>query len=104
MISERCEPAEFVRAAQAWDRSRLDRELEREIAAAELVRDRAGLGSGTSPSRCHQYIAFLRQLRQWLIAAQLPRPRRHGTRELITAVARALAEKGQLDPKAMDAL
>jgi hypothetical protein len=104
MISERCEPAEFVQAALSWDRLRLDTGLEQELAAAELVRDRARLGQGTLPSRCHHYVAFLRQLRQWLHTGQFPRQGRRRTRELIAILARALVAKGQLDPKATEAL
>jgi hypothetical protein len=104
MISERCEPAEFVDAALGWGRQRLDVELDQEIAAAELARTRAKMGLGPPPPGCHHYHAFLQQMRQWLRTGQFPRQGRRRTRELLAILGRAMAANGQLDPKAVEAL
>ena len=104
MVSERCDPAEFVQAAVAWSRLRLDTELEQEIAAAELARDRWRMRLGKAVPGCHTYLAFLRQLRQWLETGTFPRQGRRHTRELFAVLGEGLAAKGQLDPKVLEAL
>jgi hypothetical protein len=104
MVSERCEPLEFVQAAVAWSRLRLDSELDQEIAAAELARDRARIGFGAAPSNCHRYLVFLRQMREWLRTGEFPRQGRRRSRELLAVLGAALVARGQLDPRAIEAL
>ena len=104
MVSERCDPAEFVQAAVAWGRLRLDTELEQEIAAAELARDRWRMRLGDAVPGCHRYLAFLRQLRQWLQTGTFPRQGRRQTRELLAVLGGALVANGQIDPKVVEAL
>ena len=104
MISESCEPAEFVHAAKAWDWLRLEAEIEQEVVAAELAKERMRLRLAPAPRTCHAYLLFLRQLSHWLQTGAFPRQGRRRSRQLIAEVAERLAAKGQVDRSAVDAL
>ena len=97
MVSERCDPDEFVQAAAGWSRLRLESELRQEIAAAELARDRGRSGLATTPDGCYRYLAFLRQLDTWLQTGTFPKQGRRRTRALITTLAEAMVSSGRLD-------
>jgi hypothetical protein len=99
VISERCDPGEFVRSAAGWPRLRLEAELERELERASLACHRALLQRrGVPPVGCAAYMNFLKRLRDWLRTGRAPRSLRREPRELMAVVGQALAERGQLDP------
>ena len=84
-----------------WERLRLEAELERELRDAELICGKAWVARERPPRSCRAYVAFLRRLQEWLRSGTAPRHTRRDTRELMHAVATALAARGQADPAAV---
>ena len=104
MISESCDPAEFVRAAVGWDRMRLEAELDRELAAAELECDRAQIAGGRVRAGSSGYINFLKRARAWLQSGHVSPQMRREIKALLMTLAEALVARGQLDEAALASL
>jgi hypothetical protein len=104
LISEHYDPADFVRAAVAWDRLRLEAEVERELEAAELTCERAWLEKKPTPHSCPTYVNFLRRVRDWLRSGAVSRQMRRDTRAHMFTIAEALVSRGQLERSAMSGL
>jgi hypothetical protein len=104
LVSEACDPAEFVRAAVAWDRARVEAEVERELRAALLLWETSFFAKARPPRGCRPYANFLARLREWIGSGVAPRYARRDTRELLLAVSEALVRRGQMDPAALAAL
>jgi hypothetical protein len=104
LISEHFEPQEFVRAALAWNRLRLESELERELREAELLGERAWVSRERPPHACRAYVTFLRRLSDWLGTGVAPRHSRRETRALMLTLGQSLLTRGQVEPSALNHL
>ena len=104
MISESCDPAEFVRAAVGWDRMRLEAELDRELAAAELECDKARATGDRFRPGSSSYITFLKRARTWLDSGHVSPQMRRETKALLLTLAESLAARGQIEEAKLQAL
>lgn len=104
MISESCDPAEFVCAAVGWDRMRLEAELDRELAAAELECDKARAAGERFKPGSSGYITFLKRARTWLDSGHVTPQMRRETKALLLALAESLAARGQIEEAKLHAL
>ena len=104
MISPSYDPLEFVRAVAGWDRLRLEAELERELAAAELACERSFLAREQLPRACPSYVNFLKRVRDWLHTGYISRQMRRETKKLLLVIAEALAARGQIEPALVEKL
>ena len=97
VISPSYDPFEFVRAVTGWDRLRLEAELERELAAAELACERSFLAREQLPRACPSYVNFLKRVRDWLQTGYISRQMRRETKALLLVIGEALAARGQIE-------
>ena len=105
MISDRFDPADFLRAAMSCDLLRLQSMTEEELRVVDLTCRRAWNDGRSVPATAPRYLNFLRRLSAWLDAGGEARVRlapelREAWRTLIVR----LVEKGQLRPSALRCL
>ena len=105
MISERFDPAEFLRAVANCDLLRLQTMTEEELRLVDLMCRRAWNDGKSVPATAPRYLNFLRRLCAWLDAGGEVRVRlAPELRDTWRALVHRLVDKGQLTPAALRCL
>lgn len=105
MISDRFEPADFLRAVAHCDLLRLQTITEEELRVVDLTCRRAWNDGRSVPATAPRYLNFLRRLSAWLDAGGEARVRLSPElRDVWRQMIHRLVEKGQLTPAALRCL
>ena len=105
MISDRYDPADFLRAVTHCDLLRLQTVTEEELRVVDLLCRRAWNDGKSVPATAPRYLNFLRRLSAWLDAGGEVRVRMAPElRDTWRGIVHRLVEKGQLTPAALRCL
>ena len=105
MISDRYDPADFLRAVAQCDLLRLQAVTEEELRVVDLTCRRAWNDGKSVPATAPRYLNFLRRLSAWLDAGGEVRVRLSPElRDAWRALVHRLVDKGQLTPAALRCL
>jgi hypothetical protein len=105
MISDRYEPADFLKAVTNCDLLRLQTVVEEELRVVDLMCRRAWNDGRSVPATAPRYLNFLRRLSSWLNAGGDARVRlTPELRDPWCVMIHRLVDKGQLKPVALRSL
>jgi hypothetical protein len=105
MISDRYDPADFLKAVMNCDLLRLQTVVEEELRVVDLTCRRAWNDGQSVPATAPRYLNFLRRLSAWLDAGGESRVRLSpDLRDPWRVMIHRLVEKGQLKPTALRSL
>jgi hypothetical protein len=105
MISDRYEPADFLKAVTNCDLLRLQAVVEEELRVIDLMCRRAWNDGRSVPATAPRYLNFLRRLSGWLDAGGDARVRlTPELRDPWRVMIHRLVDKGQLKPTALRSL
>ena len=105
MISDRYDPADFLKAVMNCDLLRLQSVVEEELRVVDVTCRRAWNDGRSVPATAPRYLNFLRRLCAWLDAGGEARVRLSPElRDVWKALVYRLVETGQLKPAALRTL
>jgi len=105
MISDRYDPADFLKAVMKCDLLRLQTVVEEELRVVDLTCRRAWNDGQSVPATAPRYLNLLRRLSAWLDAGGESRVRLSpDLRDPWRVMIHRLVEKGQLKPTALRSL